>query len=48
LIYFFEDFSLDADRRELRVSNLKNVTPLRRAEDLARYGEGLRIAGLPE
>jgi tetratricopeptide (TPR) repeat protein len=31
----------------LRVSNLKNVTPLRRPEDLARYGEGLRIAGLP-
>lgn len=32
----------------LRVSNLKDATPLRRPEDLARYGEGLRMAGLPE
>jgi TolB-like protein/tetratricopeptide (TPR) repeat protein len=33
----------------LRVSNLKDVlSPFRRAEDLARYGEGLRQAGLPE
>jgi TolB-like protein/class 3 adenylate cyclase len=33
----------------LRVSNLKDVVgPFRRAEDLARYGEGLRQAGLPE
>jgi TolB-like protein/class 3 adenylate cyclase len=33
----------------LRVSNLKDVLgPSRRAEDLARYGEGLRQAGLPE
>ena len=33
----------------LRVSNLKDVVgPFRRAEDLARYGEGLRRAGLPE
>src|SRR6478752_5895519 len=33
----------------LRVSNLKDVVgPFRRAEDLARYGEGLREAGLPE
>jgi len=32
----------------LRVSNLKDVTPLRRPEDLARYAEGLRKAGLPE
>jgi adenylate cyclase len=33
----------------LRVSNLKDVlSPFRRAEDLARYGEGLRRAGLPE
>ena len=33
----------------LRVSTLKNVVgPYRRAEDLARYGEGLRQAGLPE
>jgi TolB-like protein/class 3 adenylate cyclase len=33
----------------LRVSNLKDVLgPYRRAEDLARYEEGLRKAGLPE
>ena len=32
----------------LRVSNLQDVTPLRRPEDLARYAEGLRKAGLPE
>jgi tetratricopeptide (TPR) repeat protein len=33
----------------LRVSNLIDVRgPYRRAEDLARYGEGLRRAGLPE
>jgi TolB-like protein/class 3 adenylate cyclase/Tfp pilus assembly protein PilF len=33
----------------LRVSTLKNVLgPLRRAEDLLRYQEGLRQAGLPE
>jgi TolB-like protein/class 3 adenylate cyclase len=33
----------------LRVSNLKDVLgPYRRAEDLSRYGEGLRQAGLPE
>jgi adenylate cyclase len=33
----------------LRVSNLKDVLgPYRRAEDLARYEEGLRQAGLPE
>jgi TolB-like protein/class 3 adenylate cyclase len=33
----------------LRVSNLKDVlSPYRRAEDLARYEEGLRRAGLPE
>ena len=33
----------------LRVSNLKDVVgPFRRAEDLARYEEGLRQAGLPE
>ncbi len=31
-----------------RVSNLKDVLPLRRPEDLARYEEGLRKAGLPE
>jgi hypothetical protein len=34
---------------ELRVSNLKDVlSPYRRAEDLSRYQEGLRQAGLPE
>ena len=33
----------------LRVSNLKDVLgPYRRAEDLSRYEEGLRQAGLPE
>jgi TolB-like protein/class 3 adenylate cyclase len=33
----------------LRVSNLKDVlSPYRRAEDLSRYEEGLRQAGLPE
>jgi TolB-like protein len=33
----------------LRVSNLKNVIgPYRRAEDISRYEEGLRRAGLPE
>jgi len=33
---------------ELRVSNLKDLTPLRRPEDMARFAEGLRKAGLPE
>jgi len=33
----------------LRISNLKYVLgPYRRAEDLSRYQEGLRKAGLPE
>jgi tetratricopeptide (TPR) repeat protein len=32
----------------LRVSNLKDRAPLRRAGDLARYADGLRKAGLPE
>jgi hypothetical protein len=33
----------------LRVSTLKDVLgPYRRAEDLSRYKEGLRQAGLPE
>ena len=33
----------------LRISNLKDVLPpIRRAEDLSRYEEGLRQAGLPE
>jgi tetratricopeptide (TPR) repeat protein len=29
------------------ISNLKTEIPLRRPEDLARYAEGLRTAGLP-
>jgi hypothetical protein len=34
---------------DLRLSNLARVAPLfRRPEDLARYTEGLRKAGLPE
>jgi TolB-like protein/Tfp pilus assembly protein PilF len=32
----------------LRVSNLGDLTALRRPEDMARYAEGLRRAGLPE
>jgi TolB-like protein len=32
----------------LRVSNLKDRIPLRRADDLSRYEEGLRKAGLPD
>jgi hypothetical protein len=33
----------------LHISNLKDVLPpIRRAEDLSRYDEGLRRAGLPE
>ena len=32
----------------LRVSNLKDLVGHRRAEDLSRYEEGLRRAGLPE
>ena len=32
----------------LRVSNLRDRIPLRRTDDLARYEEGLRKAGLPE
>jgi TolB-like protein len=32
----------------LRISNLKDRYPLRRPEDLARYAEGLRKAGVPE
>jgi len=33
---------------ELRVSDLADLTPLQRPQDLARYEEGLRKAGLPE
>lgn len=32
----------------LRASNLKDVAPFRRAEDLAIFAKGLRKAGLPE
>ncbi len=32
----------------LRISNLADQIPLHRREDLARYQEGLRMAGLPE
>jgi len=32
----------------LRISNLVNVTPLQRPEDIERYQEGMRKAGLPE
>ena len=32
----------------LRVSNLKDLTPLQRPEDIAKYNEGMRLAGLPE
>jgi TolB-like protein len=32
----------------LRVANLGDLTPLRRPEDMARYAEGMRKAGLPE
>jgi adenylate cyclase len=31
-----------------RISNLGDLTPLRRPEDMARYAEGMRKAGLPE
>ena len=33
---------------ELRLSNLKDLVPLRRPEDFVRLAEGLREAGLPE
>jgi Flp pilus assembly protein TadD len=32
----------------LRLSNLKDLGPVRRPEDFARWAEGLRKAGLPE
>jgi hypothetical protein len=32
----------------LRVSDLRRMFPFRRPEDIARYEEGLRKAGLPE
>jgi tetratricopeptide (TPR) repeat protein len=33
---------------ELRISNVAELVPFRRPEDVARYAEGLRRAGLPE
>jgi TolB-like protein/Tfp pilus assembly protein PilF len=33
---------------KLRVSNLSDLTPLRRPDDAAKYAEGMRRAGLPE
>jgi tetratricopeptide (TPR) repeat protein len=33
---------------DIRVSRLKDLMPLRRPEDLKRFTEGLRKAGLPE
>jgi hypothetical protein len=32
----------------LRVSNLGDITPFRRPEDMAKYVEAMRKAGLPE
>jgi hypothetical protein len=32
----------------LRISDLKDLTPLRRPEDMSKYSEGMRKAGLPE
>jgi hypothetical protein len=32
----------------LRVSNLRDWLPIHRPEDLARFADGLRLAGLPE
>jgi hypothetical protein len=32
----------------LRIPHLREILPLRRADDSARYAEGLRMAGLPE
>jgi TolB-like protein len=32
----------------LRVSGLKNLTPLQRPQDARKYAEGMRLAGLPE
>ena len=33
---------------DLRASNLRDLAPFRRAEDLATFAKGLRKAGLPE
>jgi hypothetical protein len=41
-----------AQLRELapsfRIAHVRTLFPLRRPEDLAKYNEGLRLAGLPE
>ena len=33
---------------ELRLSNLKDLFPIRRTQDFDRWADGLRKAGLPE
>jgi hypothetical protein len=33
---------------DLRLSNLRDLFPIRRSEDLAKWEEGMRKAGLPE
>jgi hypothetical protein len=35
-------------RGQLRISKLKEVLRLRRPDDLAKFADGLRKAGLPE
>ena len=32
----------------LRLSNLRNLQPIQRAEAYAKWEEGMRLAGLPE
>ncbi len=32
----------------LRISNLKDRSPLQRPQNITKYAEGMRIAGLPE
>jgi hypothetical protein len=32
----------------LRMSNLKELVPIRRSEDFERWAEGMRMAGLPD
>jgi tetratricopeptide (TPR) repeat protein len=39
---------LRQSKPELRISNLKDLFPFRRPEDVDRWAEGLRKAGLPE
>jgi hypothetical protein len=33
---------------DLRLANIAEIAPFRRPEDVARYADGLRKAGLPE